>query len=104
MAKELERHYEEMNLIVAHMGRGITIGVHKYGKVVDVNNGLHGEGPFSPERAGTRSSQAIWSIFVFQAGIIEEEMMQLLVEKGGFVGYLGTNDVSTVEMIVAKWR
>ena len=40
-------------LIVTHMGGGITVGAHEFGKVIDVNNGLHGDGPFSPERAGT---------------------------------------------------
>ncbi|MFL6555047.1 MAG: butyrate kinase, partial [Bacillus sp. (in: firmicutes)] len=53
IAKELGKKYTDLNLIVTHMGGGITVGVHKQGKVIDVNNGLHGDGPFSPERAGT---------------------------------------------------
>ncbi|MED4833397.1 butyrate kinase, partial [Geobacillus stearothermophilus] len=52
VAKQLGKRYDELNLIVAHMGGGITVGAHKQGRVVDVNNGLDGEGPFSPERAG----------------------------------------------------
>lgn len=59
VAKDLKKKYEELNLIVAHMGGGITVGAHKNGKVIDVNNGLYGEGPFSPERAGTQYRQAI---------------------------------------------
>ena len=53
VSKEMGRHYEEMNFIVAHMGGGVTIGAHQHGKVIDVNNGLHGDGPFCPDRAGT---------------------------------------------------
>src|SRR5699024_5848353 len=53
VAEELQKSYKDLNLIIVHMGGGITVGAHKKGRVVDVNNGLHGEGPFSPERAGT---------------------------------------------------
>ena len=52
-AARIGRKYEELNLIVAHLGGGISVSAHHYGKVVDVNNALNGEGPFSPERAGT---------------------------------------------------
>jgi butyrate kinase len=52
-AREIGKKYEELNLIIAHLGGGITVGAHHYGKVIDVNNGLDGEGPFSPERSGT---------------------------------------------------
>lgn len=96
VAKELARHYEELNLIVAHLGRGITIGVHKQGKVVDVNDGLHGEGPFSPERAGTVPTGALINL-CFSGKYSEEEIISMLVEKSGFVGYLGTIDRSQVE-------
>lgn len=96
IAKELARHYEELNLIVAHLGRGITIGVHKQGKVVDVNDGLHGEGPFSPERAGTVPTGALINL-CFSGKYSEEEIISMLVEKSGFVGYLGTIERSQVE-------
>ncbi|TSA28647.1 MAG: butyrate kinase, partial [Bacteroidetes bacterium] len=52
-AKSVQRKYEELNLIVAHMGGGITVGAHQRGRVIDVNQGIDGEGPFSPERSGT---------------------------------------------------
>lgn len=96
VAKELSRHYEELNLIVAHLGRGITIGVHKQGKVIDVNDGLHGEGPFSPERAGTVPTGALINL-CFSGKYREEEIISMLVEKSGFVGYLGTIDPDQVE-------
>ncbi len=53
VAKELGKRYDQVNVIVAHMGGGISIGAHKKGRVVDVNNALDGDGPFTPERSGT---------------------------------------------------
>lgn len=52
-AKENNINYQNLNLIIVHMGGGVSVGAHKKGRVVDVNNALDGEGPFSPERAGT---------------------------------------------------
>ena len=52
-AASIQKHYEELDLVVAHLGGGISVSAHRHGKVVDVNNALDGEGPFSPERAGT---------------------------------------------------
>lgn len=99
VAKELDRQYEELNLIVAHLGRGITVGVHKQGRVVDVNDGLHGEGPFSPERAGTVPTGALINL-CFSGSYNEEEVISMLVEKSGFVGYLGTIDPVKVERMM----
>lgn len=99
VAKELGKQYEELNLIVAHLGRGITVGVHRYGKVVDVNDGLHGEGPFSQERAGTVPAGAMINL-CFSGKYSEEELISMLVEKSGFVGYLGTIEPSRVEQMV----
>ena len=61
-AREINKKYEDLNLIVVHLGGGITVGVHKKGRVIDVNNGLDGEGPFSPERAGTLPAGALVKI------------------------------------------
>ena len=96
VAKDLGRTYHDMNLIVSHMGGGITIGVHKKGKVVDVNNGLNGEGPFSPERAGTVPTGDLVSL-CFSGEYYRDEIMKKLVGQGGLVGYLGTNDALNVE-------
>lgn len=96
VAKELGKNYNELNLIVTHMGGGITVGVHKEGRVIDVNNGLHGDGPFSPERAGTVPAGDLISI-CFSGEYYREEIMKMLVGKGGLVGYLGTNDAVEVE-------
>ncbi|MDW0111324.1 butyrate kinase [Sporosarcina aquimarina] len=93
--------YEDLKLIVVHMGGGITVGVHHHGKVIDVNNGLHGDGPFSPERAGTVPAGDLVEI-CFSGKYYRQEVMEMLVGKGGLTGYLGTNDAVRVEKRIAE--
>lgn len=100
-AKQIGRKYKELRLIVTHMGGGITIGAHEFGKVVDVNNGLHGDGPFSPERAGTVPAGALVDL-CFSGNHYRDEVMKLLVGRGGLVGYLGTNDAVRVEKMIEQ--
>lgn len=100
VAQQFGRKYSEMSFIVAHMGGGITVGVHKLGKVVDVNNGLHGDGPFSPERAGTVPAGDLVNL-CYSGDYYREEVMKMLVGQGGLVGYLGTNDGQKVELMIA---
>ena len=85
------KKYEELNLIIAHMGGGISVGAHKQGKVVDVNNALSGEGPFSPERSGGLPSLQLMEL-CFSGKYTYQELKSMLVGKGGMVAYLGTND------------
>ncbi|MDZ5471076.1 butyrate kinase (plasmid) [Bacillus sp. 31A1R] len=101
VAKDLGKRYEDLNLIVTHMGGGITVGAHKNGKVVDVNNGLHGDGPFSPERAGTVPAGDLVAL-CYSGDFYREEIMKKLVGQGGLVGYLGTNDAVKVEKMIEK--
>lgn len=90
-AKSVNKRYEELNLIVAHLGGGISIGAHEKGRVVDVNNSLDGEGPFSPERAGTvPSGQLIEKCF--EEGAEKEEVYRMIVGRGGLAAHLGSND------------
>ncbi|WP_313770630.1 butyrate kinase [Bacillus sp. S/N-304-OC-R1] len=98
-AKELGKKYEDLNLIITHMGGGITVGAHQKGKVIDVNNGLHGEGPFSPERAGTVPVGDLVSL-CYSGSYYREEIMRKIVGQGGLVGYLGTNDALKVEEMI----
>ncbi|WP_371380958.1 butyrate kinase [Sporomusa aerivorans] len=91
IAKEFGKPYREANLIIAHMGGGVTIGVHTGGKVVDVNEGLYGEGPFSPERTGGLSTGHMIDL-CFSGKYSKSEVQKLVVGKGGLVAYLGTND------------
>ncbi|WP_347862788.1 butyrate kinase [Salimicrobium sp. PL1-032A] len=95
-SEHLDKPYEQANLIVAHMGGGITVGAHKGGKVVDVNNGLHGEGPFSPERAGTVPAGDLVQLSL-SGDFYMDEVMKKLIGKGGLTAYLGTSDAVEIE-------
>lgn len=95
-AKELGKKYEELNLIITHMGGGITVGAHEKGKVIDVNQGLDGEGPFSPERSGSLQMNQIIEV-CFSGKYTEAEVRKMIVGKGGYVAYFGTNDAYEIE-------
>lgn len=94
VAKEVGKSYAELNLIIAHMGGGISVGVHKGGRVIDVNDALHGEGPFSPERTGGLPTKHMVSLCC--CGEPMSEVNKKIVGKGGLVAYLGTNDAREV--------
>ncbi|MFC2130589.1 butyrate kinase [Bacteroidota bacterium] len=100
-ARENKVKYEDLNLIVVHLGGGITIGAHKKGKVIDVNNGLDGEGPFSPERAGTVPVGALIKL-CFSRKFEMRQIRKMITGNGGLVAYLGTNNASDVEKKAAK--
>jgi len=90
-AKSVGKKYEDMNLIVAHMGGGISVGAHRRGKVIDVNNALNGDGPFSPERSGgLPAGQLVEKCF--SGKYTMEEVKAMITGKGGMVAYLGTNN------------
>ncbi|MFW5888976.1 MAG: butyrate kinase [Bacillota bacterium] len=95
-ADEINKEYEEINLIVAHLGGGISVGLHKAGRVIDCNNALGGDGPFSPERTGTIPTYPLVDI-CFSGEYSKDEVKKLLVGKGGLVSYLGTNDAREIE-------
>ncbi len=95
-AKEQGVSYESLNLIVIHMGGGVSVGAHKGGKVVDVNNILDGEGAFSPERAGTVPVGDLIKL-CFSGKYTEKEIYKKICGNGGFNGYLNTNDARIVE-------
>jgi len=90
-AKFLGKEYSDLNLIVCHLGGGISVGLHKKGKVVDVNNALGGDGPFSSERAGTLPSFPLVDI-CFSGIYSKEQVKKMLVGNGGLVSYLGTSN------------
>jgi butyrate kinase len=95
-AKECDLNYEEVNVIVAHMGGGVSVGAHKKGKIIDVNNALDGEGAFSPERSGGIPSGDLVRM-CFSGKYSKEEILKKITGKGGFVAYLNTNDARIVE-------
>lgn len=92
-ARETGRRYDELNLIVCHMGGGITVGAHKQGKVVDVNNGLEGEGAYTAERPGTLPVLDVLRIvFSGKYGKTYDELRLHFGYDCGLMGYTGTND------------
>ena len=95
-ARDVQKKYQELSLIVVHLGGGISIGVHKGGRVIDVNNALNGEGPFSPERTGTVPVAALTKL-CYSGKYTEAEMLKKLTGKGGMYAYLGTTDAKEVE-------
>jgi len=98
-AKSTHRKYEELNLIVVHLGGGITVGAHQKGRVIDVNQGLDGEGPFTPERSGTLPTGELIR-FCFSGKHTLKEVLKMNKGEGGLVAYLGTNDAAEVEKMV----
>jgi len=89
VAQELGRPYEELRLIVAHLGGGVSVGAHELGRVVDVNNALDGDGPFSPERSGGLPAGDIVS-WCFAPGAREADIRRRITGGGGLLAYLGT--------------
>ena len=95
-ARELKIPYDKVNLIVVHMGGGITVGAHRRGRVVDVNDGLDGEGPMSPERSGSLPTGTLAGL-CFSGKVSHDEVKKMLVGHGGLYAYLGTNDCREIE-------
>ncbi len=95
-AEKVGKPYEELNLVVAHLGGGISVGVHRKGRVVDVNQALDGEGPFSPERSGTLPAGALAEL-CFSGRATLDEVKKMITGRGGYVAYLGTNKADEVE-------
>ena len=98
-AKEKGVAYDSLNLIVVHMGGGVSVGAHHDGRVIDVFNALDGDGAFSPERAGSVPSGALIKL-CFSGKYTEAEVYKKFVGGGGFNAYLGTNDMRDVEKMV----
>lgn len=100
-AKETGKAYDSLNLVVVHMGGGVSVGAHRNGKVVDVFNALDGDGAFSPERAGAVPSGALIKM-CFSGEFTEKEVYKKIVGNGGFNAYLGTNDMRDVEKMASE--
>jgi butyrate kinase len=101
-AKELNRSYDELNLVITHMGGGISVTAHRCGKMVDVNQALDGTGPFSPERAGGLPvgdvARMCFGIHPYEGlHLTYAEMFRKIAGQGGLVAHLGTNDAVEVE-------
>lgn len=97
--KTLDRDYEDLNLIIAHLGGGISVGAHKKGRVIDVNNALDGDGPLSPERTGGLPVGQLAEL-CYSGDYSYEEVKKMIKGQGGLVAYLDTNDAYEVELMV----
>lgn len=95
-AETHKKKYEEMNLIIAHMGNGTTVGAHCKGRVIDVNQGFEGDGPFSLIRSGTLPLGDIVKM-CFSGEHTLDEMLCLLTHCGGVNAHLGTRDINEIE-------
>jgi butyrate kinase len=102
-ARSLGREYADCNLIVAHLGGGTSIGIHERGRVVDVNNALDGEGPFSIERAGSLPA-GDWMRYVLWHSDNPTALQWKLIGQGGVVAYLGTTDAQAIETAIRAYR
>jgi len=100
-AREMGIPYENGRFIVAHMGGGITVGAHRYGRVIDVNDALAGEGPFTPERTGAIPLLPLIEL-CYSGAYTEQEMYEIVTKKGGMMAYLGTNDLQKCERLVKE--
>ncbi len=101
-AKSQNKNYDELNLIVCHIGSGgISIGAHKKGRVVDVNQAFDGGGPFSIKRTGTLPVGQLVR-FCFSGQYTEEEIMEMITKKGGYVAYLGTDNLNVINKMIAE--
>lgn len=95
-AADLNKAYEAIELIVVHLGGGISVAAHSKGRIIDVNNVIMGEGPFSPERAGTVPVGKLVEL-CFSGKYTEKEIKKKLMGQGGLAAYLGTTDAQEVE-------
>jgi len=100
-ALDLGKKYEKLNFIIAHLGGGISVGIHCKGKVIDINNALNGEGPFTPERSGEVPVGALVEL-CFSGKFTKDEIMKKIKGKGGLVAYLNTNDVREVVKMIKQ--
>lgn len=95
-AKENGCKYEDLNLIVCHLGGGISVAAHRKGKVADVNNALDGEGPIAPERAGTLPAAQLINL-CFSGEYTQNELLKMVTGRAGIAAHLGTTDIIAIE-------
>jgi len=99
-AKSINKPYEELNLIVCHVGTaGISIGAHRKGKVIDVNNSFDGDGPFGIQRSGTLPMGDLVKL-CFSGKYTEMEIQTMITKKGGYSAYLGTSNLDEIDKMV----
>ena len=101
-AQELGKKYEDLNLIICHLGGGISVAAHDHGRAVDANNALDGEGPFSPERAGSLPAADLIRL-CFSGKYTEKQLLKRIAGKAGLNAHLGTANVKEIEMRIRDY-
>lgn len=99
VAGQLNKKYEDCNFVVAHMGGGVSIGAHQNGKVIDVNNVIDGDGPMSPNRAGSLPVEGVIDL-CFSGEYTQKELKDIVSSKAGLWAYLGTSDTRDVQAMI----
>lgn len=94
-AKEQGTTYEDLDLIICHLGGGISVAAHRHGRAIDANNALDGEGPFSPERAGTLPAGKLIDL-CFSGKFTKDELKKRISGRAGLTAHLGTTDVPAI--------
>lgn len=100
-AKQQGKEYQQLNLIIAHIGGGISVTAHRKGKMIDSNDCLGSSGPFAPTRCGDLPTVALMKL-CYSGQYSESEMYEMLTKSGGLVSYLGTSDVREVRRKIAQ--
>lgn len=101
VAEDLGGTYQTKNFVVAHMGGGISIGAHEKGRMIDVINGLDGEGPFSPERSGTLPLMD-FAQYMLDHQLTMDQIKRLIAGNAGMKSYLGETDMRIIEKQMAQ--
>ena len=91
-AHSIDKQYEDLNLIICHLGGGISIAAHEHGRAIDANNALDGEGPFSPERAGSLPAADLIRL-CFSGKYDEKQLLKHIAGQAGLTAHLGTNNM-----------
>ena len=99
-ASEIGKKYEDLNLIICHLGGGISVAAHEHGRAIDANNALDGEGPFSPERAGSLPAADLIRL-CFSGKYSEKQLLKRIAGKAGLNAHLGTNNAMEIERRIA---
>ena len=100
-AREHHTRYEDLNLVICHLGGGISIGAHEHGRAIDVNNALDGEGPFSPERAGTLPAGPLIDL-CYSGRFTKDELKKRISGRAGLTAHLGTTDIPAIVASIEK--
>ena len=101
--RETGRKAEDTTAVICHMGGGVTISLHKGGRVIDTSHGLGGDGPITPERAGCCPPYPLIDM-CFSGKYTKEQIKKKLIGEGGAVAYFGTNDMRVIEQRAIEGR